>query len=357
MVDINRKIGFALLITSLLLAGYFLPRIDTNISDKQTIVQSMPQYIQVNASKWPWARAWNAPPVILKIKVDNLPVGPDEMNVCEIAHRTITKESAIKIAEDHNFKLSNPPDTKDHHFEIPDPPETIDPIVFTEPTYRLEIYDTTVILYRTNEGWWYSGDDSNYFEDYVDINAAGTIAIKFIESHGGIPQDAKFGLISTETATTGTGIVVNTSYTFTFHHYIDNKYEVIGPGWENIGVTVNNTGHVIGFTKIWLSPYQHDCDAVEIHNAFEALQSLNSMPLPSGLSPPPASPPELETHEITSIELAYYKQGWFWTQERCIRPVWVFHLDGTTSDTGGVDSPNYLAVDAETLEQLHWYFI
>lgn len=320
MVDTNRKAGVAFFIIGLLLVtglwsacpNYRWRSLDGN--------GHMPRYIQIDAPNWSFPNK----NITLKIKVDKLPVGPDEMKIYEIDYPRLTEMNAIGIAERHNFTFSSPPTGGSSLY------------VFTEARSNHELFvsDSAEIIYAKNGYRRMDHCDLEHPRDYIDMNAAEKIATEFIGSHGGMPKDAEFRGKSTGTIGTS-DIVINTAYGFGYSRYIDDRYEVIGD-WEGMGVTVNNTEHVTYFHKRWLSPYQSVVNTVEIHNSYEALQSISIMPKFLCIN---------KTHEITSIELAYYNPRPFWEEPaRYLRPVWVFHLDGSSYD--------HIVVDAWTLEQL-----
>lgn len=295
--------------------------------------EKIPEYIEIDSSKWSFAD--NESNIRLHLNFNQLPKGPEKLPVYQIDYPEFTSENAIEISENNNFLFDLKPVKIDNkRYSLKDEEK------------RVYYYYTTAILYNPIEMHFNPWDvvleypnsenktNVRLSDDYIDMERAESIALNFIDDHGGIPDDA----ISLMPQVTNdydpfSDLTINNSYIFKYRRQIDNEYPVVGSG-ESLSIRISNTGKVVSFLKSWLSSYQQEKKEVKIFNSYQALNSLNNVPI---------SAYDVD-YNITDIYLAYTNPT-FHERIESLKPVWVFELEGSEE--------LILMVDAETLEQCY----
>jgi hypothetical protein len=195
-------------------------------------------------------------------------------------------------------------------------PEALD----TMPYYRVvdEDYDfgTAPDSLRGEQKFLPSEDDAVRFAE------------EYIESHGGMPDDAVFGGVSTGylTKINGSGEVIEKKpmRVAVGYHRVFNGMPMVGAG-DTIELDIGNNGTVLFFLKSWREVEY--AGEREILNASEAVERLQRGETVYKLGGP------LHTIEIDRMELGYYSAMPRVKQE-FYEPVWIFH--GKRSDGDNV---------------------
>jgi len=145
------------------------------------------------------------------------------------------------------------------------------------------------------------------------------IAEEYIESHGGMPDDAVFGDVRTsywmKIHSSGEVVEKRPECIQVGYHRVFNGMPVAGPG-DKIMIAIGNNGTVLSFLKSWRK--LEYAGEREILNANEAVERLQRGETIYKLGGP------LHTIEIDRIELGYYSDVPGRRQE-FYEPVWVFH--------------------------------
>jgi hypothetical protein len=152
-------------------------------------------------------------------------------------------------------------------------------------------------------------------------------AEEYIESHGGMPDDAVFGGVSTVYSTLYRDdevvekkpVVIQVGY-----HRVFNGMPIDGPG-DTIDLDIGNNGTILSFLKSWRE--LEYAGEREMLNASEAVERLQKGETIYKLGGP------LHTIEIYSMELGYYSAELRVKQEY-YEPVWIFR--GKRSDGDNV---------------------
>jgi len=161
------------------------------------------------------------------------------------------------------------------------------------------------------------------------------IAEEYIELHGGMPDDAVFGNVSTGYIThyRGDEVVEKKPVRISVgYHRVFNGMSVAGSG-DVITVVIGNNGTILGFRKSWR--HLEYAGEREIQTASEAVERLQRGDTVYKWSGP------IDTIEVNNIALSYYsdvpdvKQDFY-------EPVWVFR--GKDSYGYGVTLPVWAGV-------------
>ncbi|RZN44042.1 MAG: hypothetical protein EF813_00240 [Methanosarcinales archaeon] len=161
------------------------------------------------------------------------------------------------------------------------------------------------------------------------------IAEEYIESHGGMPDDAVFGNVSTgyRTHYKGDEVVEKKPVRISVgYHRVFNGMSVAGPG-DVIAVVIGNNGTIIFFRKSWR--HLEYAGEREILTASEAVERLQRGDTVYKLSGP------IDTIEVNNIFLSYYSEVPDVKQD-FYEPVWVF--DGKDSYGYDVTLPVWAGV-------------
>ena len=161
------------------------------------------------------------------------------------------------------------------------------------------------------------------------------IAEECIELHGGMPDDAVFGNVSTgyRTHYKGDEVVEKKPEDVSVgYHRVFNGMSVVGPG-DKIIVVIGNNGTILYFLKSWR--HLEYAGEREILTASEAVERLQRGDTVYELSGP------MDTIEVNNIFLSYYSDVLDVKQD-FYEPVWVFR--GKDSYGYGVTLPVWAGV-------------
>jgi hypothetical protein len=187
--------------------------------------------------------------------------------------------------------------------ELPEAPETM-------PYYRVvdEDYDfgTAPESLRGEQKFLPSEDEAVGFAE------------EYIESHGGMPDDAVFGGVSTvyrthyrdDEVVEKKPVIIQVGY-----HRVFNGRSTVGAG-DTIELDIGNNGTVLFFLKSWRK--LEYAGEREILNASEAVERLQKGETVYKLGGP------LHTIEIDRMELGYYS-AMPRVEQEFYEPVWIFH--------------------------------
>ncbi len=147
-------------------------------------------------------------------------------------------------------------------------------------------------------------------------------AEEYIESHGGMPDDAIFGGVSTVYSTHYRGdeiVEKSPEHIQVGYHRVFNGVSKAGPG-DTIGVVIGNNGTILGFLKSWRHlEYAGEREIVTASEAVERLQRGETVYKRLG---------PLDTIEIDNISRSYYSHVPDERQD-FYEPVWVFRGNGS----------------------------
>jgi hypothetical protein len=208
--------------------------------------------------------------------------------------------------------------------ELPEAPETM-------PYYRVVYEDYDFVVSQEGVG--------RVREFLPSEDEAVRFAEEYIELHGGMPDDAVFGGVSTVYSTLYRDsevvekkpVVVRVGY-----HRVFDGVSKAGPG-DTIEVVIGNNGTIIGFLKSWRElEYAGERKIVTASEAVERLQRGETAYKRLG---------PLDTIEIDNISLSYYSHVPDERQD-FYEPVWVFR--GNDSDGYKVILPVWAEVVTPT---------
>jgi hypothetical protein len=174
------------------------------------------------------------------------------------------------------------------------------------------------------------------------------IAEEYIESHGGMPDDAVFDdVIIGYLMKSGEDIEKRHVKQQVWYHRVFNGMPVVGPG-DAIRIAIGDNGTIVGFLKSWRE--LEYAGEREIVNASEAVERLQAGKTVYNLSAPPS------TIEIDRMELGYYSAMPRVKQEY-YEPVWIFHGTGrvTLSVWAGVVTPTHIPFQPEEIYGSRWW--
>jgi hypothetical protein len=220
--------------------------------------------------------------------------------------------------------------------ELPEAPETM-------PYYRVvdEDYDKPSLQELKREL-------RQKPQKHPSRDEAVRIAEEYIDSHGGMPDDAVFGdAIRGYLMKSGEDFEKRHIRLQVWYHRVFNGTPVVGPG-DTIRIAIGCNGTIPGFLKSWRE--LEYAGEIEIVNASEAVERLQRGETVYNFSASPS------TIEIDRMELGYYSAMPRVKQEY-YEPVWVFSGKGrvTQSVWAGVVTPTPIPFQPEEIYGSLWW--